>query len=115
MYAHRSRKGRYAMKTQMSEWAGAASCRRPLIVLVAALLCVVGCAFSPNAASTGLGATPGSTGGTGGSGGLPGLTTLSISPPSATLTVVSGGPAQTQQYKVTGTVNGHQQDLTSQV
>jgi hypothetical protein len=103
------------MKTQMSEWAGAASCRRPLIVLVAALLCVVGCAFSPNAASTGLGATPGSTGGTGGSGGLPGLTTLSISPPSATLTVVSGGPAQTQQYKVTGTVNGHQQDLTSQV
>ncbi|HSY38959.1 MAG TPA: hypothetical protein VLA79_05505 [Polyangia bacterium] len=31
------------------------------------------------------------------------------------MTISGGGPAQMQQYKVTGTVNGHQQDMTSQV
>ena len=58
----------------------------------------LGCAFNPsNLASTGGGT------GTGGSHPIPGLTSLSISPTSATLSVSSGGPTKTQQYKVTGT------------
>jgi hypothetical protein len=51
----------------------------------------------------------------GGNPNLPGLTALTISPTNATLTVTGGGTAQTQQYTVTGTVNGQQQDLTTQV
>jgi hypothetical protein len=47
--------------------------------------------------------------------GIPGVTGLTISPPNAMLTVANGGPAQTQQYSVSGTVNGSQRDLTSQV
>jgi hypothetical protein len=46
---------------------------------------------------------------------VPGITALAISPPTATLTVTSGGPAQTQQYTVLGTVNGGQQDVTNRV
>jgi hypothetical protein len=86
-----------------------------MAIMVGALLCAAGCSFSPGAASTGSGATIGSTGGTGGSSAPPGLTALSISPPTASLTISGGGPAQMQQYKVTGTINGHQQDMTSQV
>jgi hypothetical protein len=44
-----------------------------------------------------------------------GPTALSISPTSATLKITSGGAAQMQQFMVTGTVNGQQQDLTNQV
>ena len=103
------------MKTQTTERVGAASWRRPVVMMVGALLCAVGCSFSPNASSTESRATTGSTGGTGGSSAPPGLTALTISPPTASLTVSGGGPAQMQQYTVTGTVNGHQQDMTGQV
>jgi hypothetical protein len=103
------------MKTQTTERVEAAFLRRPVALVVGALLCAVGCSFNPSAASTGAGATTGSTGGTGGSSAPQGLTALTISPPSASLTISGGGPAQMQQYKVTGTVNGHQQDMTSQV
>ena len=103
------------MKSETIERVGAASLRRPVAVMVGTLMCAVGCSFSPGAVSTGSGATTGGTGGTGGSSAPPGLTALTISPSTASLTVSGGGPAQTQQYKVTGTVNGHQQDMTSQV
>ncbi len=70
----------------------------------------VGCAFNPsNLQPTTTTTGPGS-GHT-----ISGLTSLSISPTSATLSVSSGGPTKTQQYKVTGIVNGHAQDVTSQV
>jgi hypothetical protein len=87
------------------------------LVSIAALASGAGCSFSPkNVAGTGgVGATPGSGGGPGGSTGISGVTSLAISPPSATLAVTSGGPAQMQQYRVTGTVNGQSQDLTGQV
>jgi hypothetical protein len=103
------------MKSETIERVGAASLRRPVAVMIGALLCAVGCSFSPGAVSTGSGSTTGSTGGTGGSTAPPGLTALTISPPTASLTISGGGPAQMQQYKVTGTINGHQQDMTSQV
>jgi hypothetical protein len=102
------------MEIRTIEQGGAASERRILAFLLGGLLCA-GCTFSPNATSTGLGATTTGTGGTGGSAAPPGLTALSISPSTATLSVSGGGPAQMQQYKVTGTVNGHQQDMTGQV
>jgi hypothetical protein len=81
---------------------------------------LLGCAFKPDAAPTpitGSGGTPGIDGGNaaGGSGALGGLTSLSISPPTATMTVTNAGPAQTQQYTVTGMVNGQMQDVTTQV
>jgi hypothetical protein len=80
------------------------------------------CRFASTSRQTGSGAggmggmsgTSG-TSGTGGTAGVPGVTALAISPPTATLTVTNGGPAQTQQYAVSGTVNGSQQDLTNQV
>ena len=69
-----------------------------------------GCAFNPSNLQPTTG-TPGP-----GSGHtISGLTSLSISPTSATLSVSSGGPTKTQQYKVTGIVNGHAQDVTGQV
>ena len=43
------------------------------------------------------------------------MTSLSISPTSTTLSVSSVGPTKSQQYKVTGIVNGHAQDVTGQV
>jgi hypothetical protein len=52
---------------------------------------------------------------TGGSTTIPGLTALQISPTMATLTVTGGGPTVTQQYAVTGTVNGQTQNLTDRV
>jgi hypothetical protein len=81
-------------------------------LLVAAATCaVLGCAFKPaNLQPTGTG----SSGGTGQKT-IPGLTSLSISPTSATLSISFGGPAKSQQYRVTGTVNGHSQDVTDQV
>ena len=78
------------MKTQTIERVGAASLRRRVVVIVGPLLCALGCSFSPGAASTGVGTTTGSTGGTGGSAAPPGLTALTISPPTASLTI-SGG------------------------
>ncbi len=86
-------------------------------VAIVALAFGAGCSFSPkNVAGTGgVGAMPGSGGNTGGSMGIGGLTSLTISPPSATLMVTSGGAAQTQQYQVTGMVNGKSQDVTGQV
>jgi len=91
---------------------------RPL--LVAAMCAGLGCSFRPAnmTGSAGSGGT-GGTGALGGSGGtappVTGLTDLSISPTTATLTVSSGAPAQTQQYTVTGTINGAPTDLTKQV
>jgi hypothetical protein len=79
-------------------------------VAVAPFVAGLGCAFNPS----NLESTTGTTG-TGGSHPIPGLTSLSISPTSATLSVSSGGPTKTQQYKVTGIVNGHSQDVTGQV
>ncbi|HEY6476851.1 MAG TPA: hypothetical protein VI456_09745 [Polyangia bacterium] len=94
------------------------------LVSIAALAVGGGCSFSSkNVAGTGgAGATPGSGGSSGGSsggntGGSTGrnVTSLAINPSSATLTVTNGGPAQTQQYQVTGMVNGQSQDVTGQV
>ena len=88
---------------------------------IAVLTSGAGCSFAPkNVTGTGgVGATPGSggsTGGsTGGSMGLSNVTSLAISPTSATLTVTNGGPAQMQQYQVTGMVNGQSRDVTGQV
>ena len=62
----------------------------------------------------GTGATGGSSGGAGGSA-VSNLTALEISPPTATLMVTPGAPAPTQQYTVTGTVNGQPQDVTDKV
>ncbi len=79
---------------------------------IAAIVAVAGfgCAFNPpNLQSTTDPTGPGN------SHPIPGLTSLSISPTSATLSVFSGGPGKTQQYKVTGIVNGHTQDVTGQV
>ena len=44
-----------------------------------------------------------------------GLTSLTITPMTATMTVTNSGAPQTQQYMVTGQVNGQTQDLTTQV
>jgi hypothetical protein len=79
-------------------------------IFIAGFMALAGCTFSPQKGGASSGA-----GGNGGTTSIPGLTALSISPPSATLMVTKGGPAQMQQYKVTGTVNGHSQDLTDQV
>jgi hypothetical protein len=76
----------------------------------AAVLLALGCTFSPQKSGAASG-----TGGMGGTTTVPGLTALSITPSSATLMVTQSGPAQKQQYKVTGTVNGFLQDVTGQV
>ena len=105
------------MKTEeASDRLGWMRVSRPLFV--AAICAGLGCAFRP-ANMTG-GAGSGGTGAPGGSGGtappVTGLTDLAISPPTASLTISNGGPAQTQQYTVTGTVNGvPNTDLTKQV
>jgi hypothetical protein len=80
--------------------------------IAAAVATVVGlgCAFNPSNLQPTTGTTGPGSGHT-----ISGLTSLSISPTSATLSVSSGGPAKTQQYKVTGIVNGHAQDVTGQV
>ncbi|HEY6477654.1 MAG TPA: hypothetical protein VI456_13820 [Polyangia bacterium] len=86
---------------------------RGTLPLAAAVACAAfGCAFTP----ANLQNNPGSGNGSGnGQKTIPGLTSLTISPTSATVSVSSGGPAKTQQYRVTGTVNGHSQDVTDQV
>lgn len=105
------------MKTEeASDRLGWMRVSRPLFV--AAICAGLGCSFRP-ANMTG-GAGSGGTGAPGGSGGtappVTGLTDLAISPPTASLTISNGGPAQTQQYTVTGTVNGvPNTDLTKQV
>jgi len=72
------------------------------------LACALGCAFSPsNLQMNGNSA--------GGPRTIPGLTSLTISPTSAQVNVTPGGAQQTQQYRVTGIVNGQVQDLTSKV
>jgi hypothetical protein len=91
-------------------------------VIAAALFAA--CGFKPNQLppTTGTGGTSstidgGSTGGSTGSGGTGpkvGPTGLMLSPPAATMTVSNTGPAQTQQYMVTGMLNGQTQDVTSQ-
>ncbi|HVV52411.1 MAG TPA: WD40 repeat domain-containing protein [Polyangia bacterium] len=88
-----------------------------------ALALAAACSFSPknSTGSGGVGVTSGAggsgagTGAGGSTGGSPGVTGLTISPSAATLMITNGGPAQTQQYKVTGMVNGQVQDLTGQV
>ena len=83
-----------------------------IAVAVAATVAAAGfgCAFNPSNLQSSTGNT-----GPGSNHPIPGLTSLSISPTSATLSVSSGGPTKTQQYKVTGIVNGHSQDVTGQV
>ncbi len=66
----------------------------------------LGCAFSPSNLQGGH---------AGGSHPIPGLTSLSISPPTAKLALVAGGQPQSQQFRVTGVVNGIMQDITNQV
>jgi Tol biopolymer transport system component len=66
----------------------------------------LGCSFNPSNLQGG---------GSGGSHTIPGLTSLAINPTSAMLTLTDGGPPQSQQFRVTGMVNGIMQDLTSQV
>ena len=80
----------------------------------------VGCGFKPSAAGTGTGGTPSIDGGTGTGGGAGGSTktgptSLTITPSTATMMVTNGGSPQTQQYAVSGQVNGQTEDLTSQV
>ena len=70
------------------------------------------------AGSGGMGMAGGTGTGTGGMGGtstIAGLTMLTISPAMATMMVTPGAALPTQQYTVTGTVNGQSQDLTTQV
>ena len=79
-------------------------------VAVAGAVTGFGCAFNPSNLQPTTGTTGPGSGHT-----ISGLTSLSISPTSATLSVSSAGPTQSQQYKVTGIVNGHAQDVTGQV
>ena len=75
---------------------------------IALVVSSTGCQFKP--------ANEQPSGGGGGSGfGIPGLTSLQISPAMASLTATQGGPAQTQQYTVTGIVNGGSQNVSSRV
>jgi hypothetical protein len=79
----------------------------------------VGCGFKPSAAppTTGTGGTTTIDGGLG-TGGTPtktGPSSLAITPSTATMTVTNSAPAQTQQYTVSGQVNGQTVDLTTQV
>jgi len=83
---------------------------KTLSIAVAVAVAGFGCAFNPSNLQPTTGTTGPGSGHT-----ISGLTSLSISPTSATLSVSSGGPTKTQQYKVTGIVNGHSQDVTGQV
>ncbi len=93
------------------------------VMVVLTLGSLAGCTFKQN--QSGIGTSTGGTGGgvssTGGgassTGGTMGggISSLSISPGMTSLSVASGGPAATQQYTVTGTVNGQSQDVTSKV
>jgi hypothetical protein len=91
------------------------------VVLVAtAVSAAVGCGFKPSASPTGSGGSTTIDGGlgTGGNSGTTGKTgapSLAITPMAATMTVSNTGAPQTQQYMVTGQVNGQTEDLTTQV
>jgi hypothetical protein len=94
------------------------------LALIVATLVFAGCGFKAAGNPTGTGGvTPtvdsgaGTGGSSTGSGGSTQThpTSLSIDPSSVTLTVTNTSPAQTQQYTVTGMVNGQTQDLTKQV
>src|SRR5256885_14283096 len=87
-------------------------------IALVALLAAAGCAFKNNKETlTGAGGGGSLTGAGGGSGGttIGGLTALQITPTLAALSVATGAPAATQQYMVTGTINGQTQDVTSTV
>jgi hypothetical protein len=90
--------------------------------LATALCAGFGCSFKPaNQAITGpvgnggVGSGGTTGGGSGGTSPISTATNLSITPAMATLMVANGGPPQTQQYTVTGTVNGASTDVTNQV
>ncbi len=84
------------------------------LLLVALFGVGLGCTFRPSDTPSGTGGS-GNIGGGGTGGSKIPVTALSISPVTATLSVTSGGPAQTQQYQVMGTINGTSMDVTSQV
>jgi hypothetical protein len=93
---------------------------RVAMALLVAATAGAGCTFNPRESATGTGGSgsPTGAGGSGnGSGGssVSGLTALQISPDMTTLNGTGGGSTVTQQYTVTGTVNGQSQDLTSMV
>ena len=82
----------------------------------------VGCGFKPSAVppTTGTGGTTTIDGGlgTGGAGATmmkTGPSSLTITPTTATMMVTNSGPPQTQQFTVSGQVNGQTVDLTTQV
>ncbi len=87
-------------------------------IALVALLAAAGCAFKANketvSGAGGGGLLTGMGGGTGGTN-IGGLTALQITPSMATVSVATGAPAATQQYIVTGTINGQTQDVTSMV
>ncbi len=94
---------------------------RVALVAIAASA-AVGCGFKPSPAqpTTGTGGTTSLDGGLGtggGTGGSPrtGASSLTITPTTATMTVTNSAPAQTQQYSVSGQVNGQTVDLTTEV
>jgi hypothetical protein len=91
-----------------------------VVLAVTAVSAAAGCAFKPAASpTTGAGGTSTGggigTGGNSGTTGTAGATSLAITPMTATMTVTNTGAAQTQQYMVTGQVNGQTKDLTTQV
>jgi hypothetical protein len=69
----------------------------------------------PPTGAAGSGGTGGGAAGGMGGTSIAGLQMLTISPTTATIMVTPGAPLPTQQYTVTGTVNGQSQDLTTQV
>jgi len=90
------------------------------LLVATAASAAVGCGFKPAGApppSTGTGGTTATDGGlgTGGTVVRTTATSLTISPMTASMTVTNSAPTQTQQYTVTGQVNGQTEDLTTQV
>ena len=85
-----------------------------LVVVATTASATIGCAFKPAGAAppaTGTGGTTAIDGGLGTSGAAgmmtrTAATSLTISPMTATMTVTNSAPTQTQQYTVTGQVNG---------
>src|SRR5947209_963980 len=87
-------------------------------IALVALVAAAGCAFKNNKETlTGAGGGGPLTGTGGGTGGtvIGGLTALQITPGDATISVSTGAPPATQQFTVTGTINGQTQDVTSMV
>ncbi|HVT07451.1 MAG TPA: hypothetical protein VHO67_08330 [Polyangia bacterium] len=88
-------------------------------IALIALLATAGCAFKGNKESLsgagGGGPLTGTGGGTGGTPQIGGLSALQITPGTAMISVSTGAPPATQQFMVTGTINGQSQDVTSMV